>query len=327
MEIDFHDNYIFAVLVFMVFVWFARNCLDCLQALFNCLDRCDLSCCCGVQCIGYNAQYCLMMGAKRSLAIFCFMQPVLLCIVVMINNAKQDEDMQSSILLCRATLNSTLLSYKHAPSDHNATILQLNPERSGCTEVDFVMLAMPFAAAVSISTLSWVKLSNSGSIYGDTQWDESLYDSDNLNVFFYDLVYYFELLCMNICFVLGSSSEQSFLPLYFTIQSLTIAMLFFIVSVRFAHDTVVEQWIGMVFTAFIVSVMLPHWNESVQSQCSVSMALAMVHAFCVFLLVTGHYIPMGRATASYVLSLRLLVTVVACITIMSVLLVGRNRNC
>ena len=103
MEIDFHDNYIFAVLVFMVFVWFARNCLDCLQALFNCLDRCDLSCCCGVQCIGYNVQYCLMMGVKQSLAIFCFMQPVLLCLVVMINNAKQDEDMQSSILLCRAT--------------------------------------------------------------------------------------------------------------------------------------------------------------------------------------------------------------------------------
>ena len=69
MEIDFHDNYIFAVLVFMIFVWFARNCLDCLQALFNCLDRCDLSCCCGVQCIGYDAQYCLMMGVKESLKI------------------------------------------------------------------------------------------------------------------------------------------------------------------------------------------------------------------------------------------------------------------
>ena len=56
----------------------------------------------------------------------------------------------------------------------------------------------------------------------------------------------------------------------------------FVASIRFTHDSVVEQWVGTVFTAFIVSILLPHWNESVQSGCEVSVAVAMVHAFCVF---------------------------------------------
>ena len=53
----------------------------------------------------------------------------------------------------------------------------------------------------------------------------------------------------------------------------------------------------------------------------------MVHAFCIFLIVVGHYIPIGHGTASYVLSLRAMVTVIAFMTNLIVLLVGRNANC
>lgn len=328
MQVDFQNTYILAVVLFMLFIWFARNCLDLLQALFECVDRCGICCqyeCCGIQCIGYNAQQLLAIGTRQCLAVFCFIQPLLLSVVVMINNGQKDVDKSSTILLCDVQLNTSLLMYKHFTGQHNQTIVQIDSGRSGCSEIDYVFLAMPFAAAVSITTLSWVKLTSSGDIGHDTVWDEQVYESPN--VFFYDLIYYFEIWCMNICFVFGSSSEASFLPLYFTVQALTIAMLFFVASIRFTHDSVVEQWVGTVFTAFIVSILLPHWNESVQSGCEVSVAVAMVHAFCVFLIVVGHYIPMGHGTASYVMSLRVMVTVIACMTNLIVLLVGRNANC
>ena len=161
MQIDFHNNYILAVVLFMLFIWFARNCLDLLQSMFECIDRCGICCqyeCCGVQCIGYNAQQLLAIGTRQCLAIFCFIQPLLLSVVVMMNNAQQTADKSSNILLCDVQLNASLLMYKHSTGQHNESIMQIDSARSGCSEIDYVVLvavkchwqwrwSMPFACS------------------------------------------------------------------------------------------------------------------------------------------------------------------------------------
>lgn len=325
MQIDFNDNYIFAVILFMVGIWFAKNFLELLQTVCRVLENSNW--CCGQDCIGYSAHEICNRVVRQSLAIFCFMQPLILCMIQMINGSRSG-NFSSTIFFCAVHLNSTALVYKEKGVDVRKSTYELDIEHTMCSEVDYVVSMIPFAAMVSITTLYWVKLTSTGELCSDTLWDESVYSSgNNDSVFFYDLLYFGEVWCMNFAFVVGSSSEQSFWQMYYVVQAMTVGVIFFIVASRFTHETVTEQWIAVVFLVYLFGVMIPFWNAVVQVQCVVSTAIAMTHGFCVFVLVAGHYMASGRSPASYILSLRILVTVMASVTNMVVLMVGRNQYC
>ena len=325
MQVDFEDKYIVAVIFFMVFIWFARNFVELLQSICGLLENCSL--CCGRECLGYEAHHVCNMCTRQTLAIFCFMQPLIICIIEIMNRSR-DGDFSSSIMLCSVKLNETGLVYKHNGITNGTQHLVLDPYRSSCTEIDYLFVIIPFAAMVSVTTLCWVKLTSKGELHQDTIWDEGIYtNSENEAVFYYDMTYCVELWCMNFAFLVASGSGQSIWNLYFVVQALTVGMSFFIVSARHTHETAIEQWVGTLFFLFIFSVLFPFWNELLQSNCVTSVALAATHAFCVFLITCGHWVAMGRSPAGYILSLRIIVTVVACMANLITLLLGRNHFC
>ena len=77
---------------------------------------------------------------------YSFVKPGTQPAVIMINNSQKNMDKSSTILLCVLQLNTSLLMHKHSIGQHNQTIVQIDSGRSGCSEIDYVFLAMPFAA-------------------------------------------------------------------------------------------------------------------------------------------------------------------------------------
>ena len=199
MQIDFHDNYIFAVIIFMAVIWFARNFLELIHSLCEVLDKCSF--CCGRECIGYNAHQICSTCTRQSLAIYSFMQPMIVCLIGIFNRNRAG-DFDSTVHLCALKLNSSALVYKHDSTLNETSVLHLDASQSTCTEVDYVFVILPFACMVSVTTLLWVKLSSSGDLNQDTIWDEGVYSiNDNNAVFFYDIGYCAEGFLMNLAFV------------------------------------------------------------------------------------------------------------------------------
>lgn len=311
MKIDFDNNYIILVVLFMMFVWFARNLLELLQTVCQMLEHCS---CCAPQCIGYNAHYVCNVCMRQALAVYCFLQPLLLCVANVVHNAKNNNT-PSTVMLCDVAVNTTAFA-------DNATI-KLDMLHSTCSVIDFVLVAIPYACMVSISTLCWVKLTSMGELNEDTLWDDGIYTaSEHGSVFYYDLIYFVEIWCMNFAFVLGSTNGSSFWHLYYTGHAITVGMVFFVANARYPRDNIMDHWVGTLVSAYLLSVMIPFWNNTVSTKNTVCVALAATHAFCVFLIVAGHFMAMGVSTAGYVLALRVVVTVVASTTLSIVLLVG-----
>lgn len=283
--------------------------------------------CCGRDCLGYSAHQACTICTRQTLAMFCFLQPLLVCLITVVNRSRT-EDLNSTVQWCELHVNNSALVYKHNVEQNSSSIVLLDVTASFCTEVDYVVIVMPFAAMVSMTTLCWVKLTSMKEIGEDTLWDESVYTAaEDESVFLYDLTYCVELWFMNFAFIVASASEQSFWKSYYTTHAVTVGIVFFVASSRYSHNTITEHWIGTVFFGYILSVLVPFWNNAVQGQCVVSVTLAVTHAFCVFLVVCGHYIAMGVSTAGYILLLRITVTLIACTTTLIVLLVGRNQHC
>ncbi len=325
MQVDFHDNYLIAVVIFMLGIWFARNFVQLMQTCFEVLEKCCF--CCDQNCLGYELQHLCQNFSRKGLALFFFMQPLFICLIHIMNRSRRG-DLSSTIILCSAQLNQSRFSYKHDEVLNGTTILELDMSRSGCTEVDFLFIVMPFSAMVSVTTLAWVGLTKLGELHQDTVWDETIYTTgEGESVFYYDLMYCVEIWCLNFAFVFGSSSGQSFWELYYITHSLTVGMIFYVVSARHPHESVIEQWVLTLFLAYIISILVPFWNHAVETECQVSVGFSMTHAFCVFLIVSGHFIAMGRSTAGYILSLRIFTTLIACITCMIVMIIGRNQYC
>ncbi len=315
MKVDFDNNYIVLIVLFMLFIWFARNFVELLQTVCQMLDHCS---CCGPECIGYNAHQICNTCLRQTLAVYCFVQPLLLCMANVLHNARNDGT-ASTVMLCDVAVNTTAFA--------TMAKIDLDATQSSCSVVDFVMVAIPFACMVSISTLCWVKLTSMGELNQDTLWDEGIYTaSEHESVFYYDLTYFVEIWCMNLVFVLGSASGTSFWQLYYTVHAITVGMVFFVASARFPRDNIMDHWVGTLVSAYLLSVMIPFWNNTVSTNSTVCVALAATHAFCVFLVVAGHFMAMGVSTAGYILALRVVVTVVASTTMLIVLLVGHHQK-
>lgn len=324
MQVDFQDNYIVVVVVFMVVLWFARNFLEMLQAICGIVDKCSF--CCGRECLGYSAQQICSTCSRQTLAVFCFMQPLIVCLIGVLNRMRGG-DFDSTVQLCTLQVNSSALVYKHGGLLNGTSVVQLNAD-SSCVEVDLTFIVLPFACMVSISTLSWVKVTSSGDLYQESVWDDTVYEAGEQNsVFFYDLTYFAEIWWMNFAFIISSSSENAFWHLYYVVQALTMGVVFFVAGARFRHSLLLEQWVATLFLLYVLSVLIPYWNHDVQDSCVASIAIAMTHAFCVFVIVAGHYISQGAGTAGYIITLRIIVTVIASLAIIILLLVGRNASC
>ena len=308
----------------MLIIWFARNVLDFATALITCGQK--LCACCDPTCIGYNAHMCLKSCVRQSMVCFCFLQPVFLCLIVVAQRHQSASD-TASVTFCYIDANaiSATLTSNHTAALNTST---WSSETITCFNIDSIFVMMPYAVLVSINTLAWVSLTQTSGLSADSLWDASLFDSESEHTtLIYECGYYVELWLLNMCMMASSVHGADFLKLFYAVHALTLCLIFFVTCARLSITVAADHLVGITILAYMLSVLVPFWHEMVDLQCSTSIAYALTHAFALFLLCGGHYLTTGQATVAYILTVRLVVTLVVSSTNLITLLLGTQAVC
>ncbi len=348
MQVEFHDNYLLAIVVFLLFICNVRTCCECLRDWVQVCHECS---CLTPDCLGFQLHFCVKdcwhVVLRRALITFCFLQPVTLCVISIMNRFRDKENTASTVILCTTAMNHSLFVYKDSRSlvgnqnlNENNSTVSLSPTtgqvslydhshdyilRTSCAQIDYLMLCIPHALLVSVTTLTWLQLISKGVLYESLQWDESIYSEQEGAVFLYDVVYYAEVLSMNVFFIFLAVDNMHQWSAYYIVLSLTMIMVFFMNMVRYKIETALDGTSTMIGSTVIACIVIPYILDLLQTQTRLTGAVLIVHIFCVLLLTCGHYMASGQATAAYVLSLRIFVTVCACVFNIVLVSYGVNR--
>lgn len=347
MEVEFHEHYLVGVAVVLVLLCNLHGVLLCAKSMAEACRElsCFLCCvCCTPECIGpqlhdwWERQ--LRNSGRKAVVAFCFLQPLFLALVTVANqHSRAERNTSSTLVFCVADVNrssvhyrdSTLAPFVHvggvsgAPNSSLALTTdgtQLVVEWS-CAEIDYVLVCLPYSFAVSVTTLTWLRLVKDGVLYEDQLWNDGLYAEHDGRAFLYDASYFVELVCMNACFVLLAADVGSGWSAYFFVAAISCVLLFFVNMARYRVETPAESLVGVAGVALGAVVALPFWLSLV-ARDPLSIGAAVVHGVVLFVIVTGHYIAGGEGTTAYVLVLRLSVTCCACMA--NLVLVGTGLN-
>lgn len=322
MEVQFDGHYFLSVVLFLMIMCCNRNFLSCLQELLPCCSRFVHHCCDGWICC--EVEYCARDFFRTSFTMFCFLQPLILCLIHMANGQRSDVNTASSIIFCDLHLNQTDITYKNTNTSSSAVIpYHLDLGKSVCTEVDYILLILPFAAAVSFSNFLLTYHISDGVIHQGTVWDNSLDPA----MFSYELGYYLEVWCMNFALLAVQVEETSFQTLYYKTHALTLLMILFISMARYNQESISDQWMAILLFGLLFLILIPMMGKSLQQHCVLTQIMTVFHGLVVIVICFGHYMALGQQGAGYILTLRSLVSAFVCVVHIIVIYLGRNRVC
>jgi len=322
MELEFHNNYVLAVIALLWGLCFCRNVLESLSYVVQALDRCvQYDLCCLRPCVDFCKTYGVGEVALQAVVLFCFLQPLIFCVIFMLNESST-VDRASSVIMHSIELNSSSLSYRHGnasrPQAHSGVAAY------NLVEIDYIMLVLPFTMLVSVTSLLWVHCINARDLTADMTWDTHMPDSVHL----YETVYYVEVWAMNVSFVAVMCSERSVLEVHFASMALTLMMVYVLAQSRHAVSfSLGEHVANILVSCAFFSVLVPVWLEMLQYACPVALMMACMHALIIMLLMSFHSFARGESTAGQVLLVRLACTIAACLAHIVVYAAGRNRRC
>lgn len=322
MELDFNNSYVLAVLVLLWALCFCRNFLDSFVSFIGMLDKCIEH---DVCCIGPCLSACKLVGIgallRQSVIVFCFIQPAIFCGIYLYNKSPGTER-YSSTILHNIHLNSTRLHYK---SGNISALYDPEPvDNYNLMEIDYLIIVIPFSLMVSGTSLLWVHSINSGYITADMPWDIEMHES----VFVYEVAYYIEVCAMNFSFLAVICTERSLLEVHYAGLSLTMIMIYTFSKAKCSSEyNAVEHIATIMLMICLFAILAPLWIDMMPSACMLSTAVATVHACIVLTLTSFHCVARGESTCGQLLLVRLICTLLACATHLTVYLVGRNQNC
>lgn len=290
--------------------------------------------CLSEECLGFRLYLCFQdffqNVVRRFLIMFCFLQPVTLVLISMANQWRKTENTASTVIVCALQTNYSSFEYKnsvmpHDKHDEGGVGVNIGNLSEQCMEVDYLLVCMPHALAVSICTLIWLRLIGNGVLYESLTWDDGVYSSGNGAIFLYDLSYYFEVLSMNVFFIFLTVQAAHGWAAYYVSISLTLVMIYFVHVAHYKAETQLDAMAAMVGSTVMALILIPFFLDLLETRSVFTTAVMVLHLFCVILIVCGHYVSAGEATAAYVLSLRVFVTVCTCLINIVLVASGVNR--
>jgi len=311
MQVEFQDHYIIVVVLVLWVLCCCRGVLDILCNGCQALDKClDLSCCDLRPLLGCHDAAVWGVFAKRLVLLFCFLQPLLLCLVRL---ADKEElmDWHTNVRL----YGHVNVLYNQSTADSVASAeLQVY-------EIDYLVLAMPLAVVTSLNCLCFTHWS--ATLNGDTDWDGAVGESDEW--WLYEATYYLQTLCMSWLLLALACSESTVSLVYYSGLAVSLLLWFFMAASRFPHESAAEHWGASIASILLLAALLPLWEAMDRHSCRLPVAAGLVHGTAVFLLVAGHYTAMGTKTASYICALRFGVTILYSVFNMVVLALGDSQ--
>ena len=280
MELSFENRHVVAIVVFMVALLFCKNLLQCVQACMQVWQACAESMCQECPCVHYGHMELLRGCFSATLLTWSVGQPLLLLFVKSAADVLRGRQGFWTVHFVHVGLNVSAFPHKRSGSlaalqsadlAHALTLAQ--------SEVDGLLLVMPFALCAACTTYSWCTMRAAGHFKTDPAWDAELFQDRRLQL--YELLYaletgllLFALLALAadpaplehtlVCAILAT-----FILLYFSAQSRCHA----------AGDRASESLLGMLLFAtlnmLLSSFVAQHWAGAYPVKVSAACVLCL----------------------------------------------------
>jgi hypothetical protein len=193
------------------------------------------------------------------------------------------------------------------------------------TKIDLRIFVIPFSAAASAGTASWLFLCKEGMFNSDPTWDDSLFEEQA--IWTYEVIHYIEIFFMTIALITTSSKPSSLQNHFYMAFTITSLHIFFAATSKVPNFSVTGQCFNSTAFALMGSILVTFLMNGMELSCSLAVAagwmLAIVHTTMAIVYQTSK----GTATAGAIITVRTLaanlVTVMFCI----ILFLGRTEVC
>jgi len=334
MRLEFHDEYFMLVLGVLWLLCFLRPVLRCvadgLSGAVRCLESgCGCEEACG-PCLGEYGQHALLL--------VLFLQPVVMGAAALGGRGREE----STVLLVEFMQweMGALERAQNASSAANASAVSRPRGAGGAQgvqvlgrdvyggvyllhEVDYLFFALPFAFAVSLSSLLLVHLSKARILTAGDVWDDTL----DHEVLVYEGSYFMELWTLNLSLLAAAGQPRPLGHYIASALALTLVEFYFVITARFRCASAAEHNAGAAMLTLMCVVSGVVFADTPAWQCGLGAGLAVLHLAVSCVLVAMHFAAQGATSARAVVLLRLAVSSAVCAAHLGVLLAGKNRWC
>lgn len=327
MRLEFHDEYFILVLGVLWLLCFLRPVLRCVVGGVSGAVRClETGCGCEEECGPCLGEY-----GQHALLLALFLQPLAMGAAALAGRGREE----STVLLVEFMRweEGALERAQNASAGANASswgaggVRMLDRDVYGGVyllhEVDYLFFALPFAFAVSLSSLLLVHLSKARILTAGDVWDDSL----DHEVLVYEGSYFMELWTLNLGLLAAAGQPRPLGHYIASALALTLVEFYFVITARFRCASAAEHNAGAAMLTLMCVVSGVVFADTPAWQCGLGAGLAVLHLAVSCVLVAMHFAAQGASSARAVVMLRLAVSSAVCAAHLGVLLAGKNRWC
>lgn len=274
----------------------------------TCLDSCAMHCGC-VHIEPASIARCVVLC-------LCFMQPLFLMLVKLIQNAYSIKA-TSSLQFSYDFEQLTCLKTMHG----NTTILQQISE-AHMYEFDFLWLAFLSAVAQSMACYMWVMCEKENYVASSTQWDTDLHE----NMHFYEISYFIEVFFSSLASLSVIAVWVSFAELLFCTCCVSIFIFYFLIHSKFQRNSHADVLYASIFMFFLLLIFCYVFYK-LRGFCTLSVLVAVVYSMTVALNVNVHYIADANFLVSTILTVRFFCSICINFTFLAILISGLDDIC
>lgn len=269
MPLTFENNYVVGVVVFMVTLLFCKNVLECLQALMQVWQSCASALCKDVffcPCVHYGHAELIRHSMLAALLMFSVGQPLFLVLARPLTERIFERPSLWTVNLAYLQLNATAFRHSSNSSDPlDSACLPGSAVAVTCSEVDGLLIVMPFSLAAACTTWTWVSLQHTGFFDGDPRWDAELFADPRMQL--YELFYGTELFAL-LCAMLAIMADPAPVEYVLVYALLTCFLLLFFCAKSRSSGVVegLEHIVGMfvfsILSTLVTCFIAQHWVGS-----------------------------------------------------------------
>ena len=306
MAVEFRNEYVVGVVIFVIGTMFCKSVLECIQIAVSLCHNFDCLC-------DYQCQVNLNYYSKGSLLIFSMTQPIVMCTVASLVHASNGFYPVSEIDFLEvdsAVRHAQRVNQSNCFHEHCASQLDFRANADHMllpvkyVNVDTRLVVIPFSLAACVSTSAWLNLGKRGVFESDPTWDEQLFEDDR--VWMYELLYYAETLGMTFAMLCCSSIPKSLSEILYTGTTVTSLMIFFASASRYQNRT--QAGICMCTTTFslLCSILACFVFTTLDTSCNLPVLCGVTFICAVMGQSLFHYMAAGSCSAGAVVLTRTL---------------------
>lgn len=313
-QLEFQDVHVVTVIFLVLVLVFIRTIASTIVEVLRALEAVWSGSCLGVGC-GLHESAALYL-VRCALILFCFSQPAIFAVLHYLRHTAgkapvtvlfvEQTNADNMDCVTRVYNTSTVWDVLH----HDADVLSCFDVKS-LVKVDALLLILPFAFAISVSSMTWVHYNKQGVISIQSMWDDTL----SSDIFYYELSYMVERFASNACFIALYSTGISLIYVGVCALLFTLVQVFYSVLSRMAQ----REWQVQTFSVFllivVVSLWTPLWMSNLASYKWLAILLLMTHTITIFADILLNLLAEGGLMASTMILFRLVLQCVSSVAL------------